>query len=172
MSLPTLPKVQELQAALHAKAKESSDYRFYTLYDKVYRKDVLWVAYRRSLINGGAPGVDGQTFEDIEQYGAQRWRDELVEKPTGPWTATPGIGSATGCVVSTGCRSGNTRISPIHTCTTTWACPGSPDEHAAFRGRKRESLSESRMREICTSGSMSGRWRSTCAAQWKLAARP
>jgi RNA-directed DNA polymerase len=80
MSLPSLPKVQELQAALHTKAKESLSYRFYTLYDKVFRKDVLWVAYRRSLINGGTAGVDGQTFEDIEQYGEQRWRDELAEE--------------------------------------------------------------------------------------------
>jgi group II intron reverse transcriptase/maturase len=80
MSLTSLPKVQELQAALHTKAKESPSYRFYTLYDKVFRKDVLWVAYRRSLINGGTAGVDGQTFEDIEQYGEQRWRDELAEE--------------------------------------------------------------------------------------------
>jgi len=80
MSLPTLPKVHELQEALHAKAKRSPDYRFYTLYDKIYRADVLWVAYRRCLINGGAPGVDGQTFEDIETYGKKRWLDELAEE--------------------------------------------------------------------------------------------
>jgi hypothetical protein len=48
MSLPTLPKVQKLQAALHAKAKGAPEYRFYALYDKVYRDDVLWVAYRRT----------------------------------------------------------------------------------------------------------------------------
>ena len=45
MSLPTLPKVQKLQEALHVKAKRSSDFRFYTLYDKMYRADVLWVAH-------------------------------------------------------------------------------------------------------------------------------
>lgn len=50
------------------------------LYDKVYRKDVLWVAYRRCLINGGAAGVDGVTFEDIEEYGEARWLDELAEE--------------------------------------------------------------------------------------------
>ncbi len=80
MSLPTLPKVQKLQDALHAKAKGSPEFRFYTLYDKVYRDDVLWVAHRRCLINGGAAGVDGQTFEDIEQYGVKKWLGELAEE--------------------------------------------------------------------------------------------
>jgi RNA-directed DNA polymerase len=80
MSLPTLPKVQKLQAALHAKAKGSPGYRFYALYDKVYRADVLWVAHRRCLINGGAAGIDGQTFEDIERYGVQKWLGELAEE--------------------------------------------------------------------------------------------
>ncbi len=73
MSLPTLPSVQKLQTALHAKAKGSPELRFYALYDKVYRDDVLWVAHRRCLINGGAAGVDGQTFEDIERYGVTKW---------------------------------------------------------------------------------------------------
>ena len=80
MSLSTLPKVQKLQEALHVKAKRSSDIRFDTLYDKMYRADVLWVAYRRCLINGGAPGADGQTFEDIAEYGENQWLDELVEE--------------------------------------------------------------------------------------------
>ena len=80
MSLPTLPKVQKLQDTLHAKAKGSPDYRFYALYDKVYRDDVLWVAYRRCLINGGAAGIDGQTFADIEAYGVKRWLGELAEE--------------------------------------------------------------------------------------------
>src|ERR1051325_6736285 len=80
MSLRILPKVQKLQAALHAKAKGSPGYRFYALYDKVYRADVLWVAHRRCLINGGAPGIDGQTFEDIERYGVQKWLGELAEE--------------------------------------------------------------------------------------------
>lgn len=80
MSLPTLPKVQKLQDTLHAKAKESPDIRFYALYDKLYRDDVLWVAYRRCLINGGVAGVDGQTFADIEAYGVTKWLGELAEE--------------------------------------------------------------------------------------------
>ena len=80
MSLPTLETVQKLQTALHAKAKGEPKFRFYALYDKVYRKDVLWTAWRRCLINGGAPGVDGQTFENIEAYGVTKWLEELAEE--------------------------------------------------------------------------------------------
>jgi RNA-directed DNA polymerase len=80
MSLTTLTSVQKLQMALHAKAKESPDSRFYVLYDKVYRKDVLVYAYQRCKANRGAAGVDNQTFEDIEQYGVERWLDELAQE--------------------------------------------------------------------------------------------
>jgi len=80
MSLPTLPTVQKLRETLHAKAKGEPKFRFYALYDKVYRKDVLWTAWRRCLTNGGAPGVDGQTFEDIEVYGEVKWLEELAEE--------------------------------------------------------------------------------------------
>jgi RNA-directed DNA polymerase len=80
MSLTTPSSVQKLQTALHAKAKESPDFRFYALYDKVYRSDVLAHAYERCQANGGAAGVDNQTFEDSEQYGAERWLDELAQE--------------------------------------------------------------------------------------------
>ena len=80
MSLTPPPKVQKLQAALHAKAKGSPGYRFYLLYDKVYRRDVLAFAYQCCLANGGAAGVDNQTFADIEKYGVGRWLDELAEE--------------------------------------------------------------------------------------------
>jgi RNA-directed DNA polymerase len=80
MSLTTPPSVQKLQAALHAKAKESPNFRFYALYDKVYRKDVLVFAYECCKANGGAAGVDGQTFEHIEAYGTGRWLDELAQE--------------------------------------------------------------------------------------------
>ena len=79
-SLPTLRKVEKLQRALHAKAKGSPDFRFYSLYDKVYRGDVLRTAYEQCLRNGGAAGVDGQTFEEIKAYGEARWLGELAEE--------------------------------------------------------------------------------------------
>ena len=79
MSLVPPRKVRKLQTTLHAKAKEAPSYRFYALYDKVSRRDVLDYAYRCCRANGGAPGVDGQRFEDIETYGRERWLDELTE---------------------------------------------------------------------------------------------
>ena len=79
MSLRPPDKVRKLQRTLHAKAKESPDYRFYALYDKVYREDILLYAYRTCKANGGAAGVDGETFEDIESYGRKRWLGELAE---------------------------------------------------------------------------------------------
>ena len=80
MSLLPPETVGKLQAALHAKAKGSPGYRFYALYDKLYRKDVLAHAYQRCRANGGAPGVDGQTFADIEGYGLGRWLEELTQE--------------------------------------------------------------------------------------------
>jgi len=80
MSLSTPESVQKLQTALHDKAKGSPSFRFYALYDKVYRKDVLAFAYECCKANGGAAGVDGQTFEDIEAYGEERWSDELAQE--------------------------------------------------------------------------------------------
>ena len=79
MSLQTPESVRKLQMALHAKAKESSAYRFYALYDKVYREDVLLFAYRCCKANGGVAGMDEQTFADIEAYGVDRWLGKLAE---------------------------------------------------------------------------------------------
>jgi len=78
--LRTPPSVQKLRSALHAKAKEEPGYRFYLLYDKVYRADVLQYAYRCCKANQGAAGVDGQRFEDIEAYGEGRWLGELARR--------------------------------------------------------------------------------------------
>jgi RNA-directed DNA polymerase len=80
MSLTPPDTVRKLQEALHAKAKRAPTYRFYALYDKVYRADVLSHAYRCCAANGGAAGVDGQTFVDIEAYGVERWLGELTEE--------------------------------------------------------------------------------------------
>jgi RNA-directed DNA polymerase len=80
VSLTPPEKVGKLQETLHAKAKSAPTYRFYALYDKVYRADVLEYAYRCCRANDGTAGVDGQTFEDIEAYGALTWREELAEE--------------------------------------------------------------------------------------------
>src|ERR1700745_4520668 len=80
MSLTTPLSVQKCQAALHDKAKGSPKFRFYALYDKVHREDVLAFAYECCKANGGAAGVDGQTFEEIEEYGVKRWLDELTQR--------------------------------------------------------------------------------------------
>jgi RNA-directed DNA polymerase len=80
MSLTPPEKVGKLQTALHAKAKAAPSYRFYLLYDKLYRWDVLVYAYERCKANKGAAGVDGQTFADIEAYGERRWLEELAKE--------------------------------------------------------------------------------------------
>ena len=81
MSLQTPEKIRTLQRKLYRKAKDEPAYRFYLLYDKIYRKDVLTHAYALVKANRGAPGVDGQNFEQIETEGLERWlveiRDEL-----------------------------------------------------------------------------------------------
>ena len=108
MSLIMLESTQKLRGALPAKAKAAaggsfelplgvvlvadgsdphahtggakSSFRFYSLYDKVFRKDVLWDAWTRCRRNGGKPGVDGQTFADIEKLGVGEWLNELAEE--------------------------------------------------------------------------------------------
>lgn len=80
MSLRPPETVGKLQTVLRAQAKESPSYRFYALFDKVFRTDVLAHAYDRCKANGGAAGVDGQTFDDIEAYGLNRWLGERAEE--------------------------------------------------------------------------------------------
>jgi RNA-directed DNA polymerase len=80
MSLAPRESVQKLQSALHAKAKGSPGYRFYALYDKMYRADVLTYAYECCKANKGVAGVDGQTFGDIEKYGREPWLGELQKE--------------------------------------------------------------------------------------------
>ena len=86
MSLRPPEKVGKLQAAFQDQAKRSPHDRFYLLYDKVYRADVLAFAYECCRVNGGAAGVDGQRFADIEASGRERWLGELAEalKPGRP----------------------------------------------------------------------------------------
>jgi RNA-directed DNA polymerase len=77
VSLRTPEKLRELQRKLYRKAKQEPTYRFYSLYDKVYRPDILVHAYALVRDNGGAPGVDGRTFADIEEYGERRFLADL-----------------------------------------------------------------------------------------------
>ncbi len=77
-NLSTPNSVQKLQTALHAKAQAEPGYRFYALYDKISREDILVHAYAQCRSNKGAPGVDRQDFEDIEAYGVERWLGELA----------------------------------------------------------------------------------------------
>lgn len=80
MSLQTPEKLQRLRRVLYSKAKQEPGCRFHFLYDKVWRTDVLAFAYALSRKNGGAPGVDGRTFADIEAYGVERWLGEIQEE--------------------------------------------------------------------------------------------
>ena len=79
MSLVTPDKIRTLQRALYVKAKQEPTRRFHFLYDKVWRGDILAHAYALSRANGGAPGVDGETFARIEDGGVGRWLGELRE---------------------------------------------------------------------------------------------
>ena len=78
--LETPEKIRKLQRKLYCKAKQESDFRFYALYDKVYRIDILTHAYRRVKQNGGTPGIDGVSYADIERYGVPRYTEELSQE--------------------------------------------------------------------------------------------
>jgi RNA-directed DNA polymerase len=88
MSLTTPEKIRSLQRKLYVKAKAEPAFRFYLLYDKIYRDDILLHAYRLARANAGAPGVDGMTFDKIEARGLEAWlaglREELVTKTYRP----------------------------------------------------------------------------------------
>ena len=88
MSLETPDKIRSLQRKLYCKAKAEPAFRFYVLYDKICRADILEHAYKLARANAGAPGVDGVTFKQIEEAGAEAWlaslREELVKKTYRP----------------------------------------------------------------------------------------
>ena len=90
MSLATPEKIRTLQRALYVKAKQEPTRRFHFLYDKVWREDILAYAYACCRANGGAPGVDGETFARIEAYGVEQWLGKLREEVrTGRYTPQP-----------------------------------------------------------------------------------
>jgi len=80
VNLGTPQSVRKLQRALYAKAKANPTYRFYTLYDKIYRNDVLKEAWSRCRANDGSSGVDGQSFEGIESKGVEAWLEQLAQE--------------------------------------------------------------------------------------------
>jgi RNA-directed DNA polymerase len=88
MSLETPDKIRTLQRKLYCKAKAEPSFRFYLLYDKICREDILRHAYALARANAGAPGVDGVTFEQIDASGVEDWlaalREELVSKTYRP----------------------------------------------------------------------------------------
>jgi RNA-directed DNA polymerase len=77
MSLKTPDSIRKFQRKLYRKAKREPDFRFYSLYDKIYREDVLAHAYRRVRERRGGPGIDGVTFADIEREGLTDWLEDL-----------------------------------------------------------------------------------------------
>lgn len=80
MSLTTPEKIETLQRKLYAKAKAEPGFRFYLLYDKIYRTDILAHAYDLAKANKGAAGVDGVTFETVEAAGVEGWLTALGEE--------------------------------------------------------------------------------------------
>ncbi len=77
--MTTAERVGMLQEKLYCKAKQERDYKFYILYDKMFIPFMLQEAYNKVKANGGSPGIDGQDFKDIEEYGLKKFLDELGE---------------------------------------------------------------------------------------------
>src|SRR3982750_1621261 len=100
MALQTPERIRTLQRKLYLKAKAEPAFRFYLLYDKIHRADILSHAYALARSNGGAPGVDGDTFERIEADGLEEWlaglRGDLVAKTYRPAAGRRGINPKAG----------------------------------------------------------------------------
>ena len=122
MSLETPIKIRMLQRKLYQKAKEEPSYRFYLLYDKMYREDVLAHAYALVRSNQGAPGVDGQSFWGIESQGLEEW---LSGRPSRQDVST--TGRATG-------DDPEARRRPTATGYSDYTGPGGADSRQAVAG--------------------------------------
>src|SRR5713226_3958533 len=100
MSLATPTTIRTLQRKLYRKAKAEPAFRFYLLYDKIYRADILRHAYALARANAGAPGTDGMTFAAVEASGLERWlaglREELVSKDVPARSGAAGVHTEAG----------------------------------------------------------------------------
>src|ERR1700747_2968830 len=112
MSLTTPDKIRTFQRKLYCKAKAEPAFRFYVLYDKICREDILHHAYRLARPNAGAPGGDEVTFAQIEERGLEAWlaglREELVSKTYRPDPVRRGMIPKTKCESGGGLGLSNT----------------------------------------------------------------
>ena len=116
MSLETPERIRTLQRNLYRKAKAEPTFRFYVLYDKVCREDILSHAFTSARANAGAPGVDGVTFKQIEALGVEAWlvglREDLVSKTYWPDPVRPSRSRVAANVRSVSRRSGTGWFKP------------------------------------------------------------
>jgi RNA-directed DNA polymerase len=80
MGLKTPEKIRTFQRKLYLKAKAEPDFRFYLLYDKIYRADIYQYAYRLVKAKAGSAGADGMTFKQVESEGADGWLSGIREQ--------------------------------------------------------------------------------------------
>src|SRR3954454_25244477 len=146
MSLETPEKIRSLQRKLYGKAKAEPAFRFYTLYDKICREDVLGHAYALARANAGAPGVDGVTFAQIEASGVEAWvaglREDLVAKTYRPDAVRRGmIPKASGGGRPLGIRTIRDRVIQSgdgKRGVAAWPKPPRPSSTLQVKGRKRQ----------------------------------
>lgn len=182
LSTPT-DTVEKLQKSLHAKAKTEPNFRFYSLADKIYRLDILKVAYGRCRANRGAPGVDGETFEMIEAEGLEEWiglrQKELREgsyrpqplrrvwipkangepRPLGIPTIKDRVCQMAAVLILEPIFEADIASISTNTSTRSLASSGCQKVEPACRARKPDRLNESRVREIFMHGLTSGKWK-------------